>query len=89
MKIKCEVCGNEFEPMIVNHYISRDEDFSGIAAVARKEEVKLYDTFDCPQCGCQVIAKERKRICRSEIVVMQGTATLTGNIGIDDDEEEE
>ena len=21
----------------------------------------LYDAFDCPMCGCQVIAKERKR----------------------------
>lgn len=21
----------------------------------------LYDSFDCPMCGCQVIAKERKR----------------------------
>mgnify|MGYP006886437719 CR=1 FL=1 len=26
-------------------------------------EESLYDTFDCPMCGCQVIAKERKRDC--------------------------
>lgn len=24
-------------------------------------EENLYDAFDCPMCGCQVIAKERKR----------------------------
>lgn len=22
----------------------------------------LYDTFDCPSCGCQIAVQERKRI---------------------------
>lgn len=24
-------------------------------------EAKIYDTFDCPQCGCQNVMGERKR----------------------------
>ena len=33
---------------------------AGIAFGSTAEEC-LYDAFDCPMCGCQVIAKERKR----------------------------
>lgn len=60
--IKCKVCGYEFMPVAIKHYISRDNDYEGLAAAFKKEEAKLYDTFDCPYCGCQVIAQERKRI---------------------------
>lgn len=35
---------------------------TGLAvAFGSTAEEGLYDTFDCPMCGCQVIAKERKR----------------------------
>lgn len=61
--IKCKICGYEITPIIEEHYISRDDTFTGITAVVKKEEGKLYDTFDCPKCGCQVIAQERKRAC--------------------------
>lgn len=27
-----------------------------------KMEPTLYDAFDCPICGCQYIANERKRV---------------------------
>lgn len=61
--IKCEICGCEFEPMLEMHYVSRDEGKTGVEAVfGSNYEVKLYDTFDCPECGCQVIAKTRKRV---------------------------
>lgn len=32
-----------------------------IVAFGSTSEEGLYDAFDCPMCGCQVIAKERKR----------------------------
>lgn len=63
MKIKCKVCGNEFNPIAERHYISRDEGNTGVFdALVSKPEEKLYDTFDCQECGCQVIAQERKRV---------------------------
>lgn len=35
---------------------------TGLAvAFGSTAEECLYDAFDCPMCGCQVIAKERKR----------------------------
>lgn len=60
--IKCKICGNEFKPTILNHYVSKDVGKVGlIAALQSNDEEKIYDTFDCPSCGCQVIAQERKR----------------------------
>lgn len=61
MMIKCKICGCEFPPVIDKHYVSRDCGKTGVTAVFSKEEEKLYDTFDCPNCGCQVTAQERKR----------------------------
>lgn len=61
MKIECKICGCEFNPAIEKHYVSRDDDITGIVVIAKNEEVTLYDTFDCPQCGCQVVVQERKR----------------------------
>lgn len=61
MMIKCKVCGCEFTPVIDKHYVSKDNDKTGLNTVFSKEEVNLYDTFDCPACGCQIIAQERKR----------------------------
>lgn len=62
MKIECKVCGCEFNPIIERHYISRSEGKTGIvAAFSENSETKLFDTFDCPQCGCQIIAKQRQR----------------------------
>lgn len=60
--IKCKVCDTEFAPVIGEHYISRDCGEAGIASVFRHDEEKLYDSFDCPHCGCQCIAQERKRV---------------------------
>lgn len=42
--------------------VSRDNGKTGLAvAFSSTTEEGLYDAFDCPMCGCQVIAKERKR----------------------------
>jgi hypothetical protein len=44
-------------------YISRDNGKSGLAvAFGSEPEEKLYDTFHCPSCGCQIAVQERKRI---------------------------
>lgn len=64
--MKCKICGKEFELSVTKHYISRGEEVQryGIASIVgnnTEKEVKLYDTFDCPSCGCQIIAQERKR----------------------------
>lgn len=59
--IKCKVCEYEFAPIVDEHYVSRDDSVSGLAAAIRSPEGKHYDTFDCPNCGCQVIVQERKR----------------------------
>lgn len=61
-KIKCNVCEHEFEAKANKHYISRDNGKTGFAAsLGAHDEDKIFDTFDCPECGCQVIAQERKR----------------------------
>lgn len=57
----CEICGHEFEPSIDRHYIARDPGVTGaFFTLGSYNEDKLYDAFDCPKCGCQMIMKERK-----------------------------
>lgn len=63
MKIKCKVCSCEFEAIKERHYISREEGKTGLSVTfGSNEEVKLYDTFDCPICGCQVVVQRRNRV---------------------------
>lgn len=61
---KCKICENEFELKIGNHYTARDSEETklGLANLCGTDkEATLYDTFDCPYCGCQNIIQERKR----------------------------
>ena len=61
--LKCKVCEHEFSPVKNNHYISRDKEvIGGMVTAISKSEPCEYDTFDCPVCGCQVIAQERKKL---------------------------
>lgn len=61
-KIKCNVCDCEFIPQVKGHYIARTDGKTGVVAVFQSnDETGLFDAFDCPQCGCQVIVQERKR----------------------------
>ncbi len=66
-KLKCSVCENEFEPVVEDHYVSRNDCSTGIANAIRSDEPTLYDTFDCPKCGCQCCVQERKRACQETI----------------------
>lgn len=59
--LKCKICGKEFEANLERHYVSRDIGKSGLAVLVANDEEKLYDTFDCPACGCQLVVQERKR----------------------------
>lgn len=60
--LECKVCGTKFNAIIERHYLARDNGKIGLAvAFSSTTEEGLYDAFDCPMCGCQVIAKERKR----------------------------
>ncbi len=60
--LKCKICGCEFNAVKERHYISRDNGKVGLATVfGSNPEYVLYDTFDCPDCGCQITTQERKR----------------------------
>lgn len=60
--LECKVCGCKFNAIVEKHYIARDNGKTGLAvAFGSTNEESLYDAFDCPMCGCQVVAKERKR----------------------------
>lgn len=61
--MKCHVCGTEFPAIRERHYIARDLTKTGLAAaISSNDEPALHDSFDCPNCGCQVIAQPRKRV---------------------------
>ena len=61
--IECKVCGCKFNPAKQDHYIVRDnEKVSSLATVFSGDaEPMLYDAFNCIQCGCQIVAQQRKR----------------------------
>lgn len=60
--VTCAVCGAKLELNKMYHYIVRDDGYTGAVTVFTKEqEEPMYDAFDCPVCGCQYIAQERKR----------------------------
>ena len=60
--LKCEICGTVFPAIKERHYIARDNGKTGLSsAFGSNDEEKIYDSFDCPMCGCQVVAQDRKR----------------------------
>lgn len=61
--LKCKICGTEFPAIKESRYVARENDVVGGLSqpLNGKEEKKIYDCFDCPMCGCQVIAQERKK----------------------------
>lgn len=66
--LECKICGCKFNAIVERHYIARDNGKTGLASAFGSEpEEKIHDAFDCPNCGCQVIAQERKRKFNCEI----------------------
>ena len=50
--LECKVCGNRFTPLKENKYIVKKY---GMLT----KMVDYYDAFDCPFCGCQIVANIR------------------------------
>ena len=50
--MKCNVCGHEFTPKKENRYVSTEK-------AVMFSPTKYYDCFDCPVCGCQIVAQQR------------------------------
>lgn len=65
----CDVCGRDFALMAEDHYISRAEEKTGIAAFAGGDEPHLHDAIDCPHCGCQKVLQKRERPWLPEVAV--------------------
>ena len=78
--LKCKVCESGLVPHVDGHYIARDNGESGVATLIKSPEGNLYDAFDCPVCGCQIIAQERKR------VYVQPNAVTDDDDDIEEDE---
>ena len=98
---KCKVCNKEFELQRKDHYIARDNGQMGLSALAGGSEEELYDTFDCPHCGCQNVMQKRKRryidieVAEEECVtasdfeeVEENEDANVGNIDVAADEDE-
>ena len=62
--VKCKICGSYFKLEYKDHYIARDRGTKGglVQTMNGQEETKMYDAYDCPHCGSQYIAQERKRL---------------------------
>lgn len=58
----CKVCGRDFPLIAEEHYTSRELALTGLAHLAGGTEPKLWDTFDCPHCGCQNCLQQRNRL---------------------------
>lgn len=59
----CKVCGRDFALMAEEHYIARNPKVTGaITALVNSDKACEYDAFDCPHCGCQYVAQERKPV---------------------------
>lgn len=69
-KYTCKVCGSDIIPNKKTRYVVKDRLVTGginNALSGSYMEPKEYDAFDCPVCGCQMIAKERlKTVCNAE-----------------------
>ena len=60
--LKCKVCGIKLRPTTWRKYTVVDNKTTGVvAAIVGTENPIIYDAFDCPNCGCQIIVNERLR----------------------------
>ena len=53
--MKCNVCGHEFTPKKEDRYVATKTECRLIGGIA----TTMHDCFDCPECGCQIVAQER------------------------------
>lgn len=57
----CRICGRDFALIAEDHYITKEEGKTGLAAFTGGDEPALHDAIDCPHCGCQNILCKRER----------------------------
>ena len=76
--LECKVCGCKFNATEERHYIARDNAVNG--SFFGTSEPKIYDAYDCPSCGSQIVVKERKRTASPDEL---------WDLGEDTDEEEQ
>lgn len=75
----CKVCGRDFPLIVEDHYVSKEAGKIGIAAIASGPAPILWDSFDCPHCGCQNRMQQRNRL----------TDILGQDLPLEDEEEDE
>lgn len=68
-KIMCKICGCEFIPQKQDIYLSRQAGESGIARTFSTHEPTLYESMDCPICGCQTLLgiRQQRNECQDEL----------------------
>ncbi len=59
--ITCSACGRDFPLIAEEHYVSKEPASIGLSALAGHEPY-LWDSFDCPHCGCQNTIRRRNRL---------------------------
>lgn len=78
-RLVCSVCGNEFQPYKYDRYTVKSTNTQLFNVVDA-----FFDVFDCPRCGCQVIAKERimdgEHESTSPISYMEDSSKQTYNV---------
>lgn len=67
--LTCNICNTRFRANSEDHYIARDNCKHGLAKAFDYIEESLYDAFDCPTCGCQIIVNERKRVLVDDLKI--------------------
>lgn len=90
-KCKCMVCGQMFQFQIAGHYVSRDDGKTGVVTLFKDDESHLYDTFDCPNCGCQNIVQNRKRRYNEPALIgeeVEEQTEIDGQCTLEEQEEE-
>ena len=55
--VKCSICGEQFELRKENRYEVVIE--AGVLQKSLGAKDHLYEAFDCPRCGCQMLMQER------------------------------
>jgi DNA-directed RNA polymerase subunit RPC12/RpoP len=73
--MECNACGLNFAATKEGHYIAREKEGKGFSSLSGMEAT-IFDAFDCPRCGCQIIVQERKRQIKEEAVAYEVTEVV-------------
>lgn len=83
--VKCSICGEQVELRKENRYEVIIE--AGTLQKSFGAKDHLYEAFDCPKCGCQMLIQERFPVpVKEEIKVTEGCQYDGCYIESDEDE---